>query len=355
VGRLRERAELLRTERVAAGYIRAWFEEALEALPNLAVIAMLAVGAWRVSLGDITLGTLVQVVALFGLLAWPMRFVGWILSTLPQAVVGHGRVLEVLEEPDTVHRPADPQPLPRGPLDVRAEGLTYGFDGAPVLDDVTFTVEPNESVAIVAATGVGKSTLAQLLVRLDDPADGQILLGGVDLRHVEPAELRRAASLVFQESFLFATTVAENIALDSGASRDEVERAAAIAQADRFVRTLPNGYDTVLGERGHTLSGGERQRVALARALVRRPRVLILDDATSAVDPTIEAEILAGLRRELETTLIVVAYRLSTIRLADRVLYLEDGRLRATGSHEELMASQPGYAAMIHAYERGER
>jgi ABC-type multidrug transport system fused ATPase/permease subunit len=149
--------------------------------------------------------------------------------------------------------------------------------------------------------------------------------------------------------------VAENIALDAGASRDEIARAAAIAQADRFISALPDGYDTVLGERGHTLSGGERQRVALARALVRHPRVLILDDATSSVDPTIEAEILAGLRRELETTLIVIAYRLSTIRLADRVLYLEDGRLRATGSHEELMASQPGYAAMIRAYERGER
>jgi len=355
VDRLRGRAEQLRAERVAAGYIRAGFENALEALPNLAIILMLAVGAWRVSLGDITLGTLVQVVALFGLLAWPMRFVGWILSMLPQAVVGYGRVEEVLEEPDAVERPAHPAALPDGPLDVRAEGLTYEFDGARVLDDVSFHVRPHESVAIVGPTGVGKSTLAQLLVRLDDPPGGAILLGGVDLRRAEPAELRRAISLVFQESFLFATTVAENIALDSGASRDEVDRAAAIAQADRFIRALPDGYDTVLGERGHTLSGGERQRVALARALVRNPRVLILDDATSSVDPTIEAEILAGLRRELDTTLIVIAYRLSTIRLADRVLYLEEGRLRASGSHEELMASQPGYAAMIHAYERGER
>jgi ABC-type multidrug transport system fused ATPase/permease subunit len=224
-----------------------------------------------------------------------------------------------------------------------------------VLDEVSFHVDPNESVAVVGPTGVGKSTLAQLLVRLDDPSGGRILIGGVDIRQIDSGELRRATSLVFQESFLFATTVAENIALDSGASRDEIEHAAAIAQADRFIRALPHTYDTVLGERGHTLSGGERQRVALARALVRQPRVLILDDATSSVDPTIEAEILAGLRRELETTLIVVAYRLSTIRLADRVLFLEEGRLRATGSHEQLMASQPGYAAMIRAYERGER
>jgi ATP-binding cassette, subfamily B, bacterial len=291
---------------------------------------------------------------LFGLLSWPMRFVGWILAEIPRAVVGHGRVTEVLEQPVTVDLPADPTPLPDGPLDVRAEALTYGFDGFRVLDEVAFHIEPNESVAIVGATGVGKSTLAQLIVRLDDPDSGEILLGGVNVRHVEPSSLRRAASIVFQESFLFANTVAENIGLDSDATRKDIERAATIARADHFIRDLPNGYDTVLGERGHTLSGGERQRVALARALVRNPRVLILDDATSAVDPTIEAEILAGLRTNLQTTLIVVAYRLSTIRLADRVLYLDDGRIRATGSHDELMA-EPGYAAMIRAYERRER
>jgi ATP-binding cassette, subfamily B, bacterial len=355
VERLREKAEALRTERVAAGYVRAGFEPGLEALPSLAVIVLLAVGSWRLSTGHVTLGTLVQVVTLFGLLAWPMRFVGWILSELPRAVVGHRRIVEVLEQPAGLERPAEPVALPDAPIDVRAEAVTYAFDGIRVLSEVTFRVEPNESVAIVGPTGVGKSTLAQLIVRLDDPTAGEILLGGVNLRHVDPASLRRRVAVVFQESFLFANTVAENIALDSGASRQQVERAATIAQADRFVRALPKGYDTVLGERGQTLSGGERQRVALARALVREPSVLILDDATSAVDPTIEAEILAGLRRELETTLIVVAYRLSTIRLADRVLYLEQGRLRASGSHEQLLAAESGYAAMVRAYERGER
>jgi ATP-binding cassette subfamily B protein len=354
VNRLRAKAQELRDQRVRAGYVRATFEEGLEALPNLAVIVLLAIGSWRLSTGDVTLGTLVQVVTLFGLLSWPMRFVGWILAEIPRAVVGHGRITEVLEQPVTVDLPADPIPLPHGPLDVRAEALTYGFDGYRVLDEVAFHIESNESVAIVGATGVGKSTLAQLIVRLDDPDSGEILLGGVNVRHVEPGSLRRAASIVFQESFLFANTVAENIGLDSDATRQDIERAATIARADRFIRDLPNGYDTVLGERGHTLSGGERQRVALARALVRNPRVLILDDATSAVDPTIEADILAGLRANLQTTLIVVAYRLSTIRLADRVLYLDDGRIRATGSHDELMA-EPGYAAMIRAYERRER
>jgi ATP-binding cassette subfamily B protein len=355
VERLREKAQQLRVERTAAGFVRAGFEPALEALPSLAITVMIAVGAWRVSTGAVTVGTLVQMVTLFGMLAWPMRFIGWILSELPRAVVGHGRIVEVLDQPITIERAAEPALLPDQPLDVAAEALTYEFAGVRVLDEVTFRVQANESVALVGPTGVGKSTLAQLLVRLDDPTAGEILLGGVNLRHVDAASLRRAASMVFQDSFLFANTVAENIALDSDASRDEIERAAIIAQADRFIRALPKGFDTILGERGHTLSGGERQRVALARALVRRPRVLILDDATSSVDPTIEAEILAGLREELRTTLIVIAYRLSTIRLADRVLYLERGRIRASGSHDELLSDEPGYAAMVRAYERGER
>jgi ABC-type multidrug transport system fused ATPase/permease subunit len=197
--------------------------------------------------------------------------------------------------------------------------------------------------------------LAQLLVRLDDPQAGAIRVGDVDLRTVDARSLRDATAIVFQESFLFASGVRDNIALDTGAGPDDVERAAMLARADGFIRALPHGYDTVVGERGHTLSGGQRQRVALARAIIRQPRLLILDDATSAVDPTVEAQILDGLRRELRTTLVVVAYRLSTIRLADRVIYLEDGKLAASGSHDELLANIPGYAAMIHAYERDAR
>jgi ABC-type multidrug transport system fused ATPase/permease subunit len=207
----------------------------------------------------------------------------------------------------------------------------------------------------VGETGGGKSTLAQLLVRLADPESGIVRVGGIDLRHAEPAALRRAVSIVFQESFLFSTTIGENIALDSGADDGAIQRAAWIAAVDRFVDTLPAGFQTVVGERGYTLSGGERQRVALARAIVREPRVLILDDATSSVDATVEAQILAALRDELQTTLVVIAYRLSTIRLADRVIFLEGGRVAGTGSHDELMVTSPGYAAIIHAYARGER
>jgi ATP-binding cassette subfamily B protein len=351
--KLAAKADVLRRERVEAGFIRAGFEPALEALPTIGIILLLGVGSWRISRGDVSYGTLVQFVSLFYLLAWPMRFIGWILGELPRAVVGKARVDAVLATPITVEPPRRPVTLPEGPLGVEVQALTYRLDGVPVLNGVDLEVRPDESVAIVGPTGAGKSVLTQLLVRLDDPDQGEVLVGGVNVRHVEPRALRSAATLVFQESFLFATTVRENIALDSGAGDGEIVAAASLSRADTFIRQLPKGYDTVVGERGVTLSGGQRQRVALARALVRQPRVLVLDDATSSVDPTIEAEILRGLRRELSTTLIVVAYRLSTIRLADRVLFLHGGRIAATGTHEELLASETRYRAIVQAYERG--
>jgi len=353
--RLGDKARGLRDERIAGGYVRATFNAGLDALPTLSTALLLAVGSWRVSEGAITPGQLIGFIALFGLLSWPMRFIGWILAELPRAVVGYDRLQEVFSTDVTIGPPAHPVTLPAGPLGIEVRDVRHLYDGLPALDGVSFEVQPGESVAIVGPTGVGKSTLAQLLVRLADPDEGRILVGGVDVRDADPIALRQDVAIVFQESFLFAESVRENIELDSGAGEAGIVRAAMVASADRFIRELPEGYDTVVGERGHTLSGGQRQRVALARALVRAPRVLILDDATSSVDPTIEAEILSALRRELSTTLIVVAYRLSTIRLADRVIFLEDGAVKATGSHEALLAGQPGYAAIINAYERGER
>jgi ABC-type multidrug transport system fused ATPase/permease subunit len=353
--RLEAKAEELRAERVQAGKVRATFEAGLDSMPAFANVVLIGVGAWRVSTGDITPGELVGFVALFGLLSWPMRFIGWILAELPRAVVGYARLEDVYAQRAAVAPPAQPVVLPGGPLGLEVREVSHRFDGQTVLRDVSFTIEPMESVAIVGPTGVGKSTLAQLLVRLADPDRGQVLVGRIDVRQADPVALRRDVTIVFQESFLFATSIAENVALDTGATQADVVRASMIASADRFIRELPQGYDTVVGERGHTLSGGQRQRVALARALARAPRILILDDATSSVDPTVEADILAALRRELSTTLIVVAYRLSTIRLADRVIFLEDQTVKATGTHEELLADQPGYAAIIQAYERGER
>jgi ATP-binding cassette, subfamily B, bacterial len=352
VARFGDRADDLRRARRDAGFLRAAYEPALVALPSLVVVLMLAVGSWRVSTESITLGRLVQVVTIFGLLAWPMRFIGWILSELPRAVTGYRRIERVLAQPVKVAPPQSPQLLPDGPLGVTLDRVGYRVDSAHILDGISLDIRPNESIAIVGPTGMGKSTLAQLLVRLDDPSAGSVRVGGVDLRDADPASLRRATSIVFQESFLFATSVRENIALDSGATADEVERVAALVQADDFISALSDGYETIVGERGHTLSGGERQRIALARALVRHPRVLILDDATSAVDPAVEARILAALRAQIRATLIVIAYRLSSIRLADRVVYMDGGGIRATGPHEVLMRAEPQYAAMIRAYER---
>jgi ABC-type multidrug transport system fused ATPase/permease subunit len=352
VARLAEKAEALRDERIRMGNLRAAFEPVFEAIPALGIILLIAVGAWRVSTGAVTVGTLVQFVSLFELLAFPLRLIGFVLSDVPRAVVGRERLEEVFAEPVTLPPAVEGIDLPVGPLGVALRSVSFSYGGNRVLEDVSFDLAPNESVALVGPTGSGKSTLSHLLVRLADPDSGSIRLGGVDLRHIDPIRLRRDAAIVFQESFLFASSVRENIALDLPVSEADITRAARLAQAEEFVEELPRGYDTVLGERGITLSGGQRQRLALARALVRRPRLVILDDATSAVDPTVEGAVLQGLRDELDATLIVIAYRVSTIALADRVLFLEGGRIAAEGTHYELLA-HPAYEAMVRAYELG--
>ena len=345
VARLAEKAEALRDERIRMGYLRAAFEPVFEALPALGIILLIAVGSWRVSTGAVSVGTLVQFVSLFELLAFPLRLIGFVLSDVPRAVVGRERLEEVFAEPVTLRPAVKGVDVPPGPLGVALRSVSFSYEGNRVLEDVSFDLAPNESVALVGPTGSGKSTLSHLLVRLADPESGSIRVGGVDLRRVDPVRLRREAAIVFQESFLFASSVRENIALDLPVSDADIRRATRLAQAEEFVEELPRGYDTVLGERGITLSGGQRQRLALARALVR-------DDATSAVDPTVEAAILQGLRDELDATSIVIAYRVSTIALADRVLFLENGRIAAEGTHDELLA-HPAYEAMVRAYELG--
>jgi ATP-binding cassette, subfamily B, bacterial len=353
VERLDHEADRLRQSRVRVGRIRGTFEPAIDALPNFGIIVLLLVGSWQVSIGQIDTGQLVQAMALFGLLAFPMRVVGYFLEELPRAVVATERIDGVLRLP-TEPEPAPTVLLPAGPLSIQLDRLGFRHGSQVVLDDVSLEIRPGETVAVVGQTGSGKTTLCELLDGLDRPTKGTIRLAGVDIGDLPSAELRSAVVLVLQESFLFASTLRENIALGVSFTDDQIMDAAHRARADEFITALPSGLDTVVGERGITLSGGQRQRVALARALIRRPRVLVLDDATSAVDPVIESEILRRLRSSSDTTTVIVAHRLSTIEMADRVVFLSRGRAEAVGTHRELLGMAT-YAAIVRAYEREAR
>jgi ABC-type multidrug transport system fused ATPase/permease subunit len=350
VERLRRAAEALRRERLVVGRLRASFEPGLDALPNLGTVVLLGVGAWRLSSGAVTIGELVQAMTLFGILAFPFRVVGFLLEELPRAVVAHDRLVRVLDAP-TRPEPRDAIALPAGPLDVVLDDVRYAYGPDVVLDGVSAHLRPGEVIALVGSTGAGKTTLCSLIAHLADPTAGEIRLGGVPLPSVDPDDLHRAVALVFQESFLFADTVRENLAMGAEVDETALHRALEVARARTFVDRLPRGLDEVVGERGVTLSGGQRQRLALARALLRNPRVLLLDDATSAVDARVERAILDGLRRSVAATTVVVAHRVSTIALADRVLLLEGGRIAAAGTHHELL-SVPTYAALVRAYEQ---
>jgi len=353
--RFRVETHALRDARTAAARTRASYEAVLDALPSLGMVALVGLGAQRIEDGALTTGQLVAFVNLFALLAFPLRMIAFVLADLPRSLAGWDRTRVVLAEP-LPPRPPHVVPLPAGPLDLALERVSLTFDDgavAPAIRDVSLRVPAGATLALVGTTGSGKSTLLLLLGRLLAPTEGQVLLGGVDLAVVGDAELAGAVATAFQEPFLFGRSVAGNIGLgrSRGADREELTKAASLAQADDFVRHLPDGYDTVVGERGATLSGGQRQRVALARALVSVPRVLLLDDATSSVDPVTEGRILSGLHERLaDTTTVIVATRISTIGLADQVAYLDRGRLVATGTHDHLLATQPGYRAVVEAY-----
>jgi len=257
---------------------------------------------------------------------------------------------------DLLPPPSDDPPDPDAIFTAFADwAKDRGLALYPHQEEALIEVVMGSNVILSTPTGSGKSTLASLLVRLLDPASGAIRLDDVDLRHLAAGQVPAAAALVPQQTFLFDDTVRGNVALGLPVSDDDIWDALAVAQADGFIAALPLGLDTEIGERGASLSGGQRQRLALARALVRRPRLLVLDDATSSVDPHVEAAILAGLRSaDLASTVVVVAYRKATIALADEVIYIEQGRVLGRGTHEELLTTSPGYARLVTAYERAE-
>ncbi|MEY2406394.1 MAG: ATP-binding cassette, subfamily bacterial [Acidimicrobiaceae bacterium] len=355
--RFRAASEKLLRAKVRVATTRATFDAVLDALPTIGIAVLLPVGAWRVESGAVTVGDVVAFVSLFTILVWPLRLIGYVLGELPRAVVGMDRIQEVLAEPIdprhelTVSRDAASAASGRAAL-LDVQGLGFGYEpGRDVLDGVTFSVAPGRTVAVVGPTGSGKSTLLLLVAGLIGPQRGGVRVDGRDLSSFTVDDLRATVAMAFQEAFLFGDSLAENILLGD----DDPELLATVADlagVSGFARRLPQGFATLVGERGATLSGGQRQRVALARALARRPRLLLLDDATSAVDPTTEARILRSLRSHLTaTTTLVVASRPSTIALADEVIFLDEGRVVDQGAHDELLARQPGYAHLVRAYE----
>ena len=348
--RLRKEADDVFARSVQTARIRATYLPAMELLPNLGLVVVLGVGGYQVLRGDLTIAELVAFNIYLALLVWPLRSTGLIVSLAQRAAASADRVHEVLATAPAIADPPTARPLPPGGGELRFEGVHFGYlDGSPVLRGLDLVVPAGQSVAVVGATGSGKSTVARLVPRFYDVQAGTIRIDGVDIRDLRLNDLRRSVGIVFEETFLFSSTIRSNIAFaDPDASDEAVERAARLSGAHDFVRDLPEGYGTVIGERGFSLSGGQRQRIAIARAVLADPRILILDDATSAVDPTKEHEIRDALDEVMRgRTTIVIAHRPATIALADRVVLLDEGRIVAEGSHDELLATSERYRQVL--------
>jgi len=351
-------AEDVRTASLRAAGIRRHYLPAIDLLPSVGLILVLGVGGHLVVQGSLSIGGLVAFNAYVALLVWPLRTIGMTVSWAQRAAAALERVHEVLSTEPIVTDPPHPKALPARSAasrtgGVRFAGVRFGYDRAhPVLGGFDLVIEPGSSIALVGATGSGKSTVARLLARFYDVDAGAIELDGIDLRRLRVHDLRSAVGIVFEDTLLFHDTVAANIAFaDPDASFERIERAAALAGASEFVHDLPDGYDTLLGERGFSLSGGQRQRIAIARAILADPRVLVLDDATSAVDPSKEHEIRDALATVMaERSTIVIAHRPATIALAERVVLLDRGRVEAVGTHQELLAGSVRYGEVLAAW-----
>lgn len=346
---LEGRARRLYGERLRAAGLTARLNPMLLALPGLGQVAVIGVGGWMAARGTIDLGTFLAFTTYVGMLVGPARLIGALVVTAQLTRAGAERVFEIVDAAPGIVDPERPAALPEGPLTVELDGVRFGYEPAgsgpdgdaapdPVLDGLSLRVEPGETLALVGPPGSGKSTVALLLPRFYDPQAGRLAIGGVDLRDLRLHDLRAELGVVFEEAFLFSDSIRNNIAYGRpDAGEDEIRAAAEAAQVALFVEDLPDGYDTEVGERGLTLSGGQRQRIALARAMLTRPRVLVLDDATSAVDTATEAAIHETLHElTAERTTLLVAHRRSTLALADRIAVLDRGRVVDTGTEDEL-------------------
>jgi len=360
-------ADRLRWSATALIEARARFNPIIEALPRLGMALVLLYGGHLAIDGQVGVGSLLAFSGYVTMIAMPFRMFGFVLIQAQRAAASSMRIYEILdEEPAIVDRPGAREPAPDAPELGRVEfrNVVFGYPSAssvppagpgleaearPVLDGFDLVIEPGETVAIVGRTGCGKSTVARLLPRFYEVTSGAVLVDGVDVRDRTLDGLRRTVSQVPDESFLFSESLHDNVAFGRpDASRSDVEAAARIARADQFIGELTDGYDEVVGERGYTLSGGQRQRISLARTVLTDPRVLVLDDATSAIDVQTEEAIHRGLVELMaDRTTIVIAHRLSTINLADRVVLMEDGRVVADGTHADLLATEPRYAAIL--------
>ena len=350
--RMKETAGRVLDRALYAGRVRAGFLPLLDFVPALGLLAVVWYGGHLVLNGELKSSDMLPFLLYVNMLIFPLRMTGQLVAQGQRAVAAAQRIEEILvTEPAIVDKP-DAIPLPDGGGEVRLTNVSFGYSPEaerPVLANLSLTVKPGEAVALVGPTGCGKTTVARLLPRFYDVGAGAITIDGVDVRDLKLNDLRTSIGIVFEDTFLFGDSVAANIAFaDPSASQERIEAAASLAGAHEFISELPDGYATVLGERGFSLSGGQRQRIALARAILADPRVLILDDATSSVDPTKEHEIRDALRTVMAgRTTIVIAHRPATIALADRVVLLDEGRIVAEGTHTELLRDCERYREVL--------